>query len=511
MGMDFLLENDPNEDYEILHSEPAVSGSIFGKKIFSFAIIGVILLLGGTFAANININSSGTVEFGQGISVATVCDSSVTLTPYAAFTNSSGGSGSFNFTGFRLSNVNMSACNGASFTVEAWDNLSTQPLAFYGSSKTSLTVTDSNTAFVLNSDQTGSAISDTATSGSVLVTFSSGMVTANSIYKLTLQSQLAGTSNIATVVLTCSQGGACSLSPTDLVAAGTRAWYGIAASADGTHLVAVAQNQNIFTSVDSGNTWVSHSSSGSRGWYSVVSSSDGTHIAAVDNINPGGGIYISSDSGTSWTKSAAPTNGWWDIASSNSGSVLLASGAGTGHDIYLSRDAGTTWTDESSVGGTPSSSRTFFPVAVSADGSHLAVGGYPGDIWTSSNGGASWVDQTTLGSSSWSALTISGNSNQIVAAGYPQGIYVSNDSGVSWTHTSAPSIAWSALASSNDGSHIVACVDGGDIYSSSNSGSTWQDQSSSGSIHCRAVTSNNSGTQIAYAVYLGDLYTALIS
>lgn len=81
-------------------------------------------------------------------------------------------------------------------------------------------------------------------------------------------------------------------------------------------------------------TWTDQSAAGSRFWESITSSSDGTHLAAVVS---GGGIYASSDSGSTWL----------DITPSGVESTPM-------------------WTS----------------IASSSDGTHLAATGYSGDIWT---------------------------------------------------------------------------------------------------------------------------------
>jgi len=65
-------------------------------------------------------------------------------------------------------------------------------------------------------------------------------------------------------------------------------WIGVACSSDGTKLVAVAYDNGIYTSTNSGATWVSNSVPNEQ-WFSVASSADGTKLVAVGN----GGIFTS--------------------------------------------------------------------------------------------------------------------------------------------------------------------------------------------------------------------------
>ena len=55
----------------------------------------------------------------------------------------------------------------------------------------------------------------------------------------------------------------------------------------------------IYTSGNSGASWTQATTAGSRKWYAIASSSDGTKLAAVDG-GPGY-IYTSTDSCATWT------------------------------------------------------------------------------------------------------------------------------------------------------------------------------------------------------------------
>ena len=74
-----------------------------------------------------------------------------------------------------------------------------------------------------------------------------------------------------------------------------RDWRSVASSADGSKLVAAAQNEQLYTSTDSGLSWVPRESA--RDWRSVASSADGSKLVAAEN---GGQLYTSTDSGVNW-------------------------------------------------------------------------------------------------------------------------------------------------------------------------------------------------------------------
>ena len=74
---------------------------------------------------------------------------------------------------------------------------------------------------------------------------------------------------------------------TNQTAAGSRNWYAITSSSDGTKLAAAVGGPfgsgDIYTSTDSGAHWTDQTLAGSRNWYAITSSSDGTKLAAVDD------------------------------------------------------------------------------------------------------------------------------------------------------------------------------------------------------------------------------------
>ncbi len=269
-------------------------------------------------------------------------------------------------------------------------------------------------------------------------------------------------------------------------------WKTIACSADGNKIVAAGytsdgydptlyQPLSIYTSKDSGLTWVA-SGAWSNLWTSVASSADGARLVAVSRPGSGfwdveqgwilwpGLIFISKDSGLTWTQTTAPNNGWSAVASSADGIRLVA-------------------------------------VSTTAY--------YPGDglIYTSDDSGVSWT-QTSAPTNNWSGVASSSDGHKLVAVVHSVGdggglIYTSADSGVTWNQTSAPSNYWSSVASSADGIGLVAVSDlsnGGDglIYISTNSGATWDQTTAPPDMHT-SVASSADGTKLIAASVIPEL------
>ncbi len=233
-------------------------------------------------------------------------------------------------------------------------------------------------------------------------------------------------------------------------------WTGIASSADGTKLFAVAANDNaVYISTNSGAGWISNNVPNNTGaWSAVASSADGTKLAAAQNY---GAIYTSTNSGVTWQQSGAPDSEWHSITSS-------------------------------------------------ADGSKLAAV----DYWinTSTNFGATWTQLNAVGGGWWESVASSADGTRLVAATYQRPIYVSTNSGVTWTNTSSPSANWYGIVSSADGNKLAASSDSL-IYTSTNAGITWILRTNlliTGRTG-QSIASSIDGTRLAAAI-LGQLYTS---
>jgi hypothetical protein len=143
---------------------------------------------------------------------------------------------------------------------------------------------------------------------------------------------------------------------------------GSACSADGTEIFGVDLYNNIYRSLDSGNTWSLTGAPNTNYWFGLASSADGTKVTAVaayDNNDSNTFIFSSSDSGVSWSANGAPMQPWGSIACSDDGRKLVA-GAWPGY-LYVSTDSGTNWT------ATRAPSSWWSRVASDADGTLLVA------------------------------------------------------------------------------------------------------------------------------------------
>ena len=246
----------------------------------------------------------------------------------------------------------------------------------------------------------------------------------------------------------------------------------IASSSDGNKLAAVVAG-GVYTSSDSGVTWVDQSLvpgsviSGDLAWMSIASSSDDTKLAAVVF---GGSLYTSNDSGVTWVDqslvpgSVIPAGSvfWSDITSSSDGTKLAAADI-NGH-MYASNDSGVTWV-------TSTVAFQLFPsIASSTNGTKLAVtGSRCNTLWTSTDSGVTWEQRFMV------AIPKSSQSPF-----YPFHPVFDNET---------PYGCWSSIASSSDGTKLAAVffsgsntiipslqLTGGHLLTSTDSGLTWVDQ-----------------------------------
>jgi len=198
------------------------------KTIRLAVAIGAVALVGvlsSTLAANISINSGSNVEFGQGVSGAAACDSSLIITPGSSFQNTGGSTGTFNMSSITVNDsattssgtTGLALCSGKYIRLSAYDSSSATPLyigsgtsgggiqqieVYISSAATSPYIQNS---YVATTGSTGSSPTNYAPSGTkgiVSLTSSNtipgqftvnlgtaaGVATSGQIYKITVES-----------------------------------------------------------------------------------------------------------------------------------------------------------------------------------------------------------------------------------------------------------------------------------------------------------------------------------
>ena len=129
--------------------EPRQTNRFLTRAVVLFAIVTSSFFVQSTLAGNISLNSSSSVEFGQGTTQLLACSGStaVVVSPIAAFTNASQ-SGAFNLSGIKIANIPQS-CFGSQFTIQVYPNAANTPETLF-STATSIVIANSSGTFVMD-------------------------------------------------------------------------------------------------------------------------------------------------------------------------------------------------------------------------------------------------------------------------------------------------------------------------------------------------------------------------
>ena len=171
---------------EILSFEGGAKASRKNKPlgwILGIALVAGVTTVGSTLAASVTV-SSGAITFGQGVAQATACDSAITLTPAASFTNASG-AGSFKLGSIAVTNLDATACNGKTFVIKAWGDTGSA-LTLFGSATAITSVVNATKA---NSTATTGATVGSSATTEIVYTITTPTLDAGDIYKLTIEQQ----------------------------------------------------------------------------------------------------------------------------------------------------------------------------------------------------------------------------------------------------------------------------------------------------------------------------------
>ena len=205
--------------------------------------------------------------------------------------------------------------------------------------------------------------------------------------------------------------------------------------------------------------WTNQTSSGSRNWWGIASSADGTKVAGAVYNGP---IVTSTNSGATFQTSGSGTSGWYDVASSDDGNTLYAASASASGLIRKSSNGGSTWTT------TGAGTRDWRMVETSSDGSVVVALPFSGSPWVSTDGGTTFTERTGTGTQNWYSVAVSGDGAHIYA-GAQYRYYYSNNQGQSWT---ARETGANKMAVSTDGATVFS-TDGYTFKLSKNYGATF--------------------------------------
>ena len=248
----------------------------------------------------------------------------------------------------------------------------------------------------------------------------------------------------------------------------------IAVTASGNNIFAGTPG-GVFMSTNNGSSWTKTGLT-SINVQSLASS--GNNIFAGTKNN---GIFLSTNNGSSW----APVN--TGLTNTNVVSLAISGSnifAGTGGGVFLSTNDGSGWAAVNTGIGIIAS------LAIS--GNNIFAGTYGGGVFLSTNNGSSWAAVNTgLTSTNVVSLAISGNN--IFAGTYGGGIFLSTNNGSSWTAVNTGLTNPYIYSLAISGSNIFAGTSGG-VFLSINNGSGWAEVNTGLTypyIHSLAISGNN--------------------
>lgn len=193
--------------------------------------------------------------------------------------------------------------------------------------------------------------------------------------------------------------------------------------------------------------FTSQASAGTRSWWGLASSADGTRVAGAILS---GTIVTSSDSGATFQTTSSGTASWYDVASSDDGMTLYAASAGASGNLRKSTNGGSSWATLSTAG-----TRDWRMVETSANGAVVVALPFSGNVFISTDSGATWTERTGPGSQNWKSVAVSSSGTDIyVGAAY--NYYHTNNAGQNWAARNTGAFK---LAVSNDGKTVYATND----------------------------------------------------
>jgi hypothetical protein len=255
---------------------------------------------------------------------------------------------------------------------------------------------------------------------------------------------------------------------TSIKAIGVDNWSSIACNSRTIGNIVVGltlEDGGIYISIDSGNTWLYKLNDISRKWKNININNDGSIITAVADNDY---IYVSNNSGSSWSIG----NKWKSISTNKTNGNHVISLVENGY-LYLSNNSGSDWV----LGNTQnvnSISRNWRSSYISDDGSRMSAVVYGGNIWQSFDNGNTWSDNNIT--QNWSFIIGYNNGINQIAGSYNGNIYNFNNN--QWTEISSSQSdglngtlsnkKWIDGCADVNGNNIFVMIEDGKIYKSTN-------------------------------------------
>jgi hypothetical protein len=273
----------------------------------------------------------------------------------------------------------------------------------------------------------------------------------------------------------------------------------------------VSTGGGIYKSTDGGSSWTA-ATSGITATSIDAIAIDPNNFSDVFAI-AGGKIYVSANSGTSWTalSQAVGASGSLAIAATSS-VVTIYAGSSTG--FFYSTNYGATWTSISVP-------LPVYSLAVDPNNAGTAYAGTVSGVYKTTNGGGSWSAVNTGFSPVGAVTSLAINSTSTVYAATGSGLYYTTNGGTSWTLVTQTVLGIPStplLVAVDSGNNVYLAFDGSGIAVGIDGGTTAGDWSpltynglSQNQILALAAEPGVSGTVYAGIVSATDAFLTRIS
>ncbi len=257
----------------------------------------------------------------------------------------------------------------------------------------------------------------------------------------------------------------------------------------------------VFKSTDAGTSWIQLNSPSYWNILSIASGPPNTIYCGSDF-----GMFKSTNNGSGWKPLASGSFNVRSIAVSSSNTQVVYYGNETG--LYKSNDGGETWHQVSIPVINSVSSIISLAIDPSND-MNIYAGSEGGGMLLSSNGGSTWKNGRGIPlTASVFTLVIDFANTDIIYAGTGEGLYKSKNKGNTWTQIGGSLLGGTAVYSIaikdlNNTQVIYAGTENRGIYSSLNGGRSWNSMNV-GIPSSTSISSLNINGKVIYAGSLGS-------
>lgn len=200
------------------------------------------------------------------------------------------------------------------------------------------------------------------------------------------------------------------------------------------------------------------------------------------------GVLRSTDSGKTWTEVnkgiASSSVKCFAVSHGNIFAGTECPKIGNGGGVFLSSNNGATWTDIYP--------RCVDALAISANA--IFAGSFNNGLDRSTNDGASWskADTGIKGCHMVRSLAVSGGI--LLAGTHGGGVSFSADNGTNWTSSGGPS--WPVISLATNGSNIFAGTEGGGVFYTAGIGSKWVTVNNGGLTNMHVISLAAAGSAL---------------